>query len=84
MEIRCKNTATNLLQLILIVNIDDFEGFEIHKGSNASAELILYEDPVYKVEVDFTGDMERQKFSEAIINFADGNEDDDAKGGGAN
>lgn len=39
MEIVCKNIATNLLQLVLVLKIDDLEEVQIHKGNNASMEL---------------------------------------------
>jgi hypothetical protein len=56
MEIVCKNIVTNLFQLVLCIKIDDVEKVLIHKGHNASIELLLEN---HSVELDFTGDMER-------------------------
>ena len=66
METLCKGIVTNFFQLALVVKITDYlEHVRIHKGNNASLELLFEEDDKkpgeYKhlIELDFTGDMER-------------------------
>ena len=77
MEIICKNSLTNLFQLVTVIDVStQVEKAIIHKGYNATYEILLKNDDHY-IELDFTGDMERQIFSDQFIDVIDGNVEDD-------
>ena len=64
-----------------MMKLESIENLEVHKGPDPTVTVQCHEDKI-QIEIRFTGDMERQKFIEQLMDAQDGGGEEEAAAGG--
>ena len=64
-----------------MMKVESIEALEVHKGPHPTVTVQCYDFKI-QIEIHFTGDMERQKFIEQLMETQEGGGEEEAAAGG--
>jgi hypothetical protein len=70
-QLICKYLKSIFFNPIALVKIENIDNLDVHKGPNPTVTVRCY-DEKYTIDIHFTGDMERQKFIELLLDAQEG------------
>ena len=60
-----------MFQVVTMIPVDKIDNLDVHKGPNPTVCVVSH-DAKHNTEILFTGDMERQKFIDYLIQASEG------------